>query len=401
MKVGLLVIDSLGAGAMDDVPKVRPQDAGANTLLHVAAGYTGFHVPTLEALGIGHLADSPFIKKVPSPLASFGMSNLAHEGADTFQGHQEIVGSRMRKPALRPFKERIHRIQSALVEAGYQVSIPDPAHPFLLVNGLVVLADNIEADPGLCYNVTAPLDFITFEEELQIGRIVRREADVSRVIVLGGREISIQDILGAVEQKVNGFTGVNCGRSGVYNTGYMVRHLGYGIDPACQVTTILQENGFPVTLIGKAADVIYCDGATYLPCVDTQEVMTLFIQELDRLSDGLVFANVQETDLAGHAQNVERYAQKLMEVDRFLPQVMQSLGPKDLLIITGDHGNDPTIGHSHHTREKTVLLVYSPQFGSRPLGERQTLADIGATIADYFGVKPPEMGESILKMSKG
>ncbi|MDK2879864.1 MAG: phosphopentomutase [Thermoanaerobacteraceae bacterium] len=397
-RVILLVIDSLGVGEMEDVMKVRPQDRGANTLKHVAEAVKDFNIPSLEALGVGYLVDSEKIKRPANPLGSYGKSKLAHFGADTYQGHQEIMGSKPRMPVVKPFIKFMDRVEKALKKAGYDVKIPDPEHPFLLVNGLVTVADNIEADPGQNYNVTAPLDYISFEEELAIGRIVRENVEVGRVIVLGGRDIAVDDILKAIEFKDGSITGIDCPKSGVYRSGYMVRHLGYGVNPEVQVPTLLHRQGYPVSLIGKMADVIECDGAEYFPMVETEGVMELILEKMVSQKTGLIAANVQETDLAGHAMDASRYAERLMTADLYLKSILEQMKEQDLLIITGDHGNDPTIGHSHHTREKALLLVYGKELKAVNLGERDTLSDIGATIADYFGIQKPEHGRSFLNL---
>ncbi|HHW02536.1 MAG TPA: phosphopentomutase [Thermoanaerobacterales bacterium] len=397
-RVILLVIDSLGVGEMEDVMKVRPQDKGANTLKHVAEAVKDFNIPSLEALGVGYLVDSEKIKRPANPLGSYGKSKLAHFGADTYQGHQEIMGSKPRMPVVKPFIKFMDRVEKALKKAGYDVKILDPEHPFLLVNGLVTVADNIEADPGQNYNVTAPLDYISFEEELAIGRIVRENVEVGRVIVLGGRDIAVDDILKAVEFKDGSITGIDCPKSGVYRSGYMVRHLGYGVNPEVQVPTLLHRQGYPVSLIGKMADVIECDGAEYLPMVETEGVMELILEKMISQKTGLIAANVQETDLAGHAMDASRYAERLMTADLYLKSILEQMKEQDLLIITGDHGNDPTIGHSHHTREKALLLVYGKKLKAVNLGERDTLSDIGATISDYFGIQKPEHGSSFLNL---
>lgn len=398
MKAIILVIDSLGVGQMDDVSLVRIQDAGSNTLQHVSEFYSDYSLPNLESLGAGYIAGSKNIKKVEQIRGSYGCSNLAHEGADTYQGHQEIVGTKPKQAIAKPFRGYINKVREELSKAGYDVVIPDQGSPYLLVNNLVTIADNIEADLGLNYNVTAPLDYISFVEELQIGNIVRNNVEVGRVIVLGGRGISVKNILDAVETIPPDYAGINCPKSGVYESGYMVRHLGYGIDPDRQLPTVLTNSGYRVALIGKAADVINCEGADSKPEVDTENVLKLLLAQMDSEDDGLIMANVQETDLAGHAQDVQVYAHKLKIVDSFLDQIMAKMQQDDLLFITGDHGNDPTIGHSHHTREKALLLVYGPKLKNICLGERGTLADIGATIADYFGVSCLESGESFLDM---
>jgi phosphopentomutase len=115
------------------------------------------------------------------------------------------------------------------------------------------------------------------------------------------------------------------------------------------------------------------------------------------MTGGVVVVNVQETDLAGHEQNVERYAEMLRVVDRRLPELLDRLRPGDALFVTGDHGNDPTIGHSQHTREYTPALAYGPGLLPVPLGIRDSLADIGATAADLLGLPPLGAGTSFLQ----
>lgn len=396
----LLVIDSLGVGEMDDVSKVRPQDKGANTLKHVAESNDDFTISNLETLGAGYLVDTKKIKRVKNPLASYGKSKLAHFGADTYQGHQEIMGSKPKKPIEKPFAYYIDKVEQALLKKGYKVTRPNLKHPFLLVNDIVTIADNIEADPGQNYNVTAPLDYISFQDELAIGRIVRENVEVGRVIVLGGRGITVEDILHAVEIKQDNIIGIDCPKSGVYKSGYMVRHLGYGVNPEVQIPSIMHKSGYQVSLIGKVADVIECEGANYYPKVETEGVMELILEQMKLQHSGLIAANVQETDLSGHSQDYQRYAQKLMLADKYLGSIVRGMGKEDILIITGDHGNDPTIGHSHHTREKTLLLVYGKQLKAVNLKERETLSDIAATIADYFNLDMPENGKSFLECLK-
>lgn len=116
----------------------------------------------------------------------------------------------------------------------------------------------------------------------------------------------------------------------------------------------------------------------------------------------MIAATVQETDLAGHAQNPVRYANRIEMVDQYLPEILRKMTDQDLLMISADHGNDPTIGHNQHTREKTYLLAYHKKLSPVNIGERKTLADIAATSADYLGLRNTENGSSFLHlMQKG
>lgn len=397
-RVILLILDSLGIGYMDDVKQVRPQDEGANTFYHILDQAGKIEIPNLEKLGIGKLVRHPRLKGPHHSIASYGILNLQHDGADSYAGHQEIMGAKPKKPLIEPFADRMENIKKVLEANGYQVSIPDPGKRYLLVNGLVIVADNIETDRGQVYNVTAPLDEIRFDEVLQVAKVVRATARVSRVIALGGEDVKLYHILDCIEAREDGRVGVNSPKSQVYKKGYQSRHLGYGVDPDKQIGSLLIKGGKEVKLIGKMQDVIQCEGAGKIPAVDTEMVISELIRSMDEVDEGLIAATVQETDLAGHAEDVERYAEKIMIVDRYLDTILEKMTEDDLLMISADHGNDPTIGHSRHTREKTFLLVYGKSYKSRDIGERKTLSDIAATIADFFRVELPENGASFFSV---
>lgn len=398
-RVVLLIIDGLGIGFMDDLQEKGNQgDQGANTLENILKSNPDLQLKNLSRFGLGRIVANRRLATTDELPVYYGKCRLKYHGADTFLGHQEIMGSRPRKNIVLPFKYVYKEIKKEIEKEGHKVTVPDPEHPYLLVDELVVVADNIEADYGQLYNVTAPLDEINFSQVLEIGQIVRQGVKVSRVIVLGGINTSSEQILNSIESPNKEVTGVNSTASGVYGKGYQVLHLGYGINPKLQVTTILASNGYDVRLIGKVQDVIHCPQASErLPMVDTEQVLKLLLDKMAEVKEGLIAVNVQETDLAGHAQDRREYARVLQKVDDYLPKILNKIEDDDLLIITADHGNDPTIGHSHHTREYTPLLVYSKGMENYNLGERETLADIAASIAEYFQVDSPEDGCSFLR----
>lgn len=393
----VIVLDSFGVGYMEDAKLVRPKDVGANTCRHIFEKIPDLRLPNLERLGLMNALgeETKFMKKKPE--AVYGVSSLAHFGADTFYGHQEIMGTRPKKPIKEPFSAAIDKVYNILKDAGYEVEYRGDKLKFLLVNGCVTVADNLEADPGQIYNLTAPLDIIPYSEVLKIGKVVRKVVEVSRVIPFGGEGVTVEDILNAVEEKDGRFIGINAPKSGVYNKGYQVIHLGYGIDPEVQIPTILGDSGIKVTLLGKVADIVSNEYGKSVPCVDTAEVMELTVKEAASTGYGFICTNVQETDLAGHAEDHEKYAEKLRIADKYIGDLMDILEGDDILIVMADHGNDPTIGHSHHTRENVPLLIYKGGVKGRYIGHRDTLSDVGATAAEYFGVKMPENGKSFLK----
>ena len=374
----VLVIDSFGVGAMKDVTLVRPQDAGANTCGHILSQLPHLQLSALEKLGlINALGYAPGDMQ-PSDSATWGVAELQHEGGDTFMGHQEILGTRPLPPLRMPFRDVIDRVEQALVSAGWQVARRGEELQFLWVNQAVAIGDNLEADLGQVYNITANLSVISFDDAIKIGRIVREQVQVGRVITFGGLLADSQRILDAAESKEGRFIGINAPRSGAYDNGFQVVHMGYGVDEKVQVPQKLYEAGVPTVL------------------VDSQRIMDITLDEFNTHPTAFICTNIQETDLAGHAEDVARYAERLQIVDRNLARLIEAMQPDDCLVVMADHGNDPTIGHSHHTREVVPVLVYQQGMVATQLGVRTTLSDVGATVCEFFRAPPPQNGRSFL-----
>lgn len=392
----IIVLDGFGIGAMEDVYAQRPQDIGSNTCKHILETVKDLKLENLERLGLMNALEEETGMMKKSSNATSGVIGLAHYGADTFYGHQEIMGTKPVKPKIKPFQQSIHTVYAALKGEGYSVEYRGESLKFLLVNGCVTVADNIEADLGQAYNITTTLDLMSEEELSRIGSIVRGVVDVSRVIAFGGKNVKVADILNSAEKKEERYIGINAVRSGVYREGYFVIHMGYGVDPRVQIPTMLGKAGIAATLIGKVADIVENRYGKNLPCVDTEKVMQLTLNEMELMDTGLIAANVQETDLAGHSQDAEGYAEKLKIADRYIGEIIHHMKDQDILVIMADHGNDPLIGHNHHTREKVPLLIYGNHVRHVSLGYRDTLSDVGATAAEYFGITEPENGTSFL-----
>ncbi|MFB5675137.1 phosphopentomutase [Paenibacillus terreus] len=393
-KLTLLVLDGFGIGAMADCESLKPEDMHANTYKHIRETVS-LKIPVLYSLGLGKLVDD-----AGEPLGAYGRSNLAHHGADTFMGHQELMGSKPGMPAKRLMSEVGPVLKAALEAAGYRVEAPIASATVLLVEGAVVVGDNLESQLGNIINVVGDLNLLAFEEIVKIGKIVRAHVDTSRVIVFGNKKTNINVILSVVRENHPGQWGVDAPKANVYGKGYQVVHLGYGVDFEKQFAYMAERNGIPVYRIGKTADVIQANGFSD-PVVETKNVLTTYRRKYQEAEHNAVFlVNVQETDLAGHKEDCLWYKEVLEESDRFLETFIQELGDEDMLMITADHGNDPTIGHSNHTREQTPILITGKQILPVSIGERNTMADIAATMAEYTGIGAPEYGISFLQMIK-
>ena len=393
----VLVIDGLGIGAMPDVATVRPRDVGADTLGHVVHAVGGLSLPNLERLGLGTVAPASRLRVEERPIAAHGRCALGYAGADTYLGHQVLMGSRVPDAAEELFEVVRDDVAAALRIAGHDVQAVSPDLSALLVDGSMVVGDNLESDPLQTYHTVGSLEDLPYERIVQVAQIVRGVARVRRIVAMGGRGFRSADVMRCTERRPTGQCGVNNVALGLYTKQYVVRHLTRGTRPEVQVTTLLRKAGWPVHLIGKVADVIVCEGAELAPHVPTHDVLEATCRALDSVATGLIAINVQETDLAGHDQDARRYAECLRATDAGMDRILGKLTPRDVLIVTGDHGNDPTIGHDKHTREFTPLLVYGEPVAAVALGQRESLADIGATVAEIFGTARPEIGSSFLR----
>lgn len=393
----VIVLDSFGVGAMEDVAEVRPRDIGSSTAGHIIKENPGIQLPTLEKLGLMNALGYEIGNHKKSETAVFGTANLAHHGADSFLGHQEIMGTTPKVPLIQPFNQKIDEVEANLVKHGYDVRrVGEKGTEILVVNEVATVGDNLETDYGQVYNVSACLDLISFEDLKALGHVVREVVQVSRVITFGGEQVTLDDLLSARKTKNNEIAGVDAPESGVYNNGYQVVHLGYGIDKNVQTPTILDKEGMTVSFLGKISDIIQTESTRQFPGVDSDYLFDCLISEVKDIETGFIALNIQETDLAGHAEDVARYSNRLELSDKRIAELLPLLVEGDILVVMADHGNDPTIGHSNHTRERVPLLVYSPGKEKIEIGERSTMADVGATVADFFKVDSPQNGTSFL-----
>lgn len=397
----IIVLDGFGIGAMDDAAIARPGDEKANTLQSILKDCPDLKLPTLEKLGLMNAYGKESMNMKFAKNVNYGKSELAHFGADTFMGHQEIMGTLPKKPEVTPFQQKAQAVYDHLKENGHKVQFKQQQGlKYVVCDDYVTIADNLEADLGMCYNVTAPLDYISFEEELEIGRLAREVVTVGRVIVFGGTGNTMEDLYNAQEIKEGKYIGIASAKSKSYLHGYQCRHLGYGVDKNVQVPTILTRNGIPCTLIGKVADIVANDNGTSISCVDTDECMQLTIDAIKSMDRGFICTNIQETDLAGHSQDSQVYRKVLERADKGIERILPLLTEDDILIIQADHGNDPDIGSSRHTRECVPLLIYKKGVSNVKVGTRKTMSDNGATCCDYFKVEKCENGTSYLDLIK-
>ncbi len=381
-KFTVIVLDSFGVGAMEDCKEVRESDIGSNTALHIFQN-ENLKLENLEKLGIMNAIGEETEKMKFSKTANFTTSNLMHYGADTFFGHQEIMGTKPEMPVCEHLGKNIDAVITHLEKEGFDAKKHDVnGVDCVIVNGSMVVADNMETDLGGAINVSGTFDKCTFEEVKKVGNIIRAHYAVPRIIALGGEDVPFENIIATLHEK-NGFAGIDTPKSGLYKKGYLVVHIGYGVKTKEQLPQKLHEVGVKTHLYGKVADIVINEHAKYTYGVDTSELFDKFISDFQK-EEGFFCLNVQETDLAGHRCDGKGYANVLKIADKRIGEIMSLMSENDVLIVMADHGNDPYTGRSTHTRERVPILIYGKEAKKISPENRKTLSDVGATVAKFF-----------------
>ena len=391
-RVFTIVIDSLGAGDAADAAAFG--DAGTDTLGHIAESVGNLHIPNLQKLGIANMKPLKNIAPVETPKAYYTRLNEASNGKDTMTGHWEMMGLHITKPFL-TFTE--HGFPKELIEelekrTGHKVIgnksasgtvILDELGEEEIATGHMIVYTSADSVLQICGNEeTFGLDElyrcceiarkITMKDEWKVGRVIARP-------YVGKKK-------GEFKRTSN-------------------RH-DYALKPfGRSALNVLKDAGYDVISVGKIYDIFDGEGITESNrSKSSVHGMEQTIEIAQRDFTGLCFVNLVDFDaLWGHRRNVTGYAQELERFDVKLGELLEVLKEDDLLIITADHGNDPTYTGTDHTREKVPFLAYSSSMKEpKKLKEASTFAIIGATITDNFGLPMPEgtIGSSILEELK-
>ena len=388
-RIFTIVIDSLGAGAMPDAAKYG--DAGTDTLGHISQSVEDFNIPNLKKLGIANLHPLKQVKPVEKPLGYYTYLYEASTGKDTMTGHWEMMGLHITKP----FK--------TFTETGFPKELIDELSSR---TGRVIIGNKSASG-------TEILDELA-EEEIATGHMIVYTSADSVLQICGNeetfgleelyrcceiaREITMKDEWKVGRVIARPYTGKKKGEFKRTSN----RH-DYALKPYGKTTLdSLKAAGFDVISVGKIYDIFDSEGLTDSnKSKSSVHGMEQTIEIAKKDFKGLCFVNLVDFDaLWGHRRNVQGYAQELEKFDVKLGELLGLLSKDDLLIITADHGNDPTHTGTDHTREKVPFLAYSPAMeGCGRLEDIDTFAIIGATIAENFGVSMPEgtIGKSVLE----
>jgi len=381
-------MDSVGIGEAPDAAAFG--DVGSHTLGHIAEKMGGLHMPEMQKLGLGNIDTIQGIERVENPTAYFGKMQEASVGKDTMTGHWEIMGLNIDKP----FKVYPNGFPQELISAleekiGRKVIGNKPASGTAILDELG--EEHMKTGAIIVYTSADPVLQIAAHEEIIPLDELYHICEVARELTL-----SEEFLVGRV-----------IARPFIGQPGNFVRTSNrhdYALKPFGRTAmNELQDAGLDVLAIGKIYDIFNGEGITATErTTDNMDGMDKFIATLDKDFTGISFLNLVDFDASfGHRRDPIGYGKALEEFDARLKEVLPKLTEEDLLIITADHGNDPTMPGTDHTREFVPLTVYSPKLKEiKELPLRTTFADIGATIAENFGVAKTAFGESFLSSLK-
>ncbi|MEI6891642.1 MAG: phosphopentomutase [Pontiella sp.] len=387
MKMILIVLDSVGIGEAPDAADYG--DVGGATLQHIGEAVNGLKLPTLQKLGLGNIRPNvpiPGISAAEEPMASFGMMKEASIGKDTITGHWEICGLEI-NPGFHNFPMDFPSFPADLLET-FSQKTGRPIIGNKAASGIAIIDELAEeqAQTGawIAYTsadsvlqLAAHNDIIPLNELYQGCEIARHLCNPLKV----GRVIARPFI----------------GKPGAYERTEDRRDYAFSPEEPL-LTERLTDAGIPVYAVGKIEDIVAHRGITEnIHSGNTAESQQGVETFMTREGDGLIFANFIDFDmLYGHRRDPQGYAAALQQTDEWLARFLPMLGTDDVLLLTADHGNDPTFPGTDHTREYVPLLVYQPGKPAEDLGIRKGFYDIAQSIATRFGLPELPRGRSFL-----
>ena len=382
--VTLIILDGVGIGAMPDAASWG--DEGSNTLLHVAEATGGLYLPNLQRLGLGNIIDVPGIPPAEHPRAAYGQMAVQSAGKDSTMGHWEIAGLISPRPfptypegfpqeIIEEFELRTERRVIGNKAASGTEIIAELGATQLETGALIVYtsADSV-------FQIAAHEDVISLESLYAYCKIARE--------LMTGDHVVARVIARPYVGKPGAFERTAARRD-------------FSLEPPHP--TLLDElntAGKPVITIGKVDDLFA--GRGILRAIHTQDNLDgvqKIVLQMRNMQEGLIFANLSDFDVKfGHRNNPSGFASALEQFDKHVPELEYSLKETDMLIITADHGNDPTTESTDHSRERVPLLIVGASI--RPgtaLGILPTLADLGATIGEVLLSRSIGDGTSFLR----
>lgn len=386
-RVILIVLDSVGAGEAPDATAYG--DAGSNTLGNIAKAMGGLSLPNLQSMGLGNILPLAGVEPLAAEklaAAAFGKMQEVSCGKDTTAGHWELSGT----PLLRPLPTYPNGFPTDLI-AEFERQIGRRTLGNVVASGTVIIQE-------------------LGEEHMRTGwPIVYTSADSVFQIAAHEQVIppeQLYEMCGLARRLLVGEHGVGrviarpfVGEPGGFSRTERRRDFSL-LPPSGNLLAAVQAAGLPVVAIGKIHDIFADQNIDFsYPTANNADGMAKIMAALDKHSAGLIWANLVDFDmLYGHRNDVAGYGAALQAFDAWLPQLWSALRPDDLLLITADHGNDPTTPSTDHSREYVPVMAMAQTAARRGvnLGVRSCFADLGATAAEYLGAAELPAGRSFL-----
>lgn len=384
----LIVLDSVGIGEMPDAKQYG--DEGSNTLGNICKVCGGIDIPNLISLGLGNIEGGEILGHTASPRASYGKAKELSKGKDTVTGHWEISGVVLKTP-LSTYPD------------GFPEDIIDDFKKRANVSG--ILGNKVASGTAIIEELG--------EEHIKTGYpIIYTSADSVFQIAAHEDVIKLDDLYNMCKEARELLVGDRTvgrviARPFITENGKFKRtsnRRDYALDPFGKtILEYISEDNKHVACVGKIEDIFNKKGVTEAVHIkDNMDGVDKTLEYMDSIDNGLIFTNLVDFDmLYGHRNDPKGYKKALEDFDKRLPEIMSKLKEDDMLIITADHGCDPTTASTDHSREYIPILVYGENIKSNPLGIRDTFSDIGKTILDYLGVDNKlENGTSFLSEIK-
>ena len=379
----VLILDGVGIGALPDAEQYG--DEGSNTLVNLAQHCGGLKLPVLEEMGLGNIDDIKGIKKVAKPTACFGKMAEKSPGKDSTSGHWELCGIILEK-AFPTFPqgfpaEIIKKFES---EIGHEIlgNIPASGTEIIKRLGEIHIREKkpiVYTSADSVFQVACHVEVFSLEE-------LYKFCEIARAILNGAH--------GVARVIARPFAG---NLPNFYRT--KDRRDFSLAPPEPTLLDIAQKNGIGVTVIGKVDDLFSHRGfdKSY-HSVNDLECVEFVLKEMGKKEDSLIVSNFVQFDMDwGHRNDIEGFKNGLIEMDEGIGRILAKLQKDDLVIVTADHGNDPTTPSTDHSREHVPILALRNDMHGRNLGIRSTFADLAKTVAGYFGIEGIRHGKDFLK----
>ncbi len=384
-KVILIVLDSAGIGALPDAHLYGDEDS--NTLGNLARVMGGLNLPYLAQMGLGNITEILGITPENHPLGAFGRMAEQSPGKDTTTGHWEMSGIILKHP----FPTYPNGFPHGLISQ-FEKQIGTKTLGNKAASGTEIIKElgeeHLITGYPIVYTSADSVFQIAAHEEIIPLRKLYQMCEIARKLLVGSHAVGR-----VIARPFTGKPGEFVRTSG--------RHDYSLLPPGETMLDLIKKSGRKVVGIGKIYDIFAGQGITRtIKTKNNREGIEQTLLAIDECDEGLIFTNLVDFDMNyGHRNDPAGYAKALAEFDLSLPDFMSKLGEKDLLMITADHGTDPTTSNTDHSREYVPILIYGkPVKKGISLGTRETFADLGATVIDYLGIKGLEAGTSMLPL---